>query len=126
MQNIPIVFSNYKILKDIGKKKFKIISKQYKKNNTLTRFFEALFCYFSRDVVKTLNTALLTQPHTKLRNISSEANYSRFRCNCLLSVTSTLENGLVIQMVISEQNGTFLRNSPGCKVEQCSLNCYGK
>lgn len=77
-------------------------------------------------MVKTLNTALLTQPHIKLRNLSGEANYSRVRCNCLLSATSTLESGLVIQMVISEQNGTFLRNSPGCKVEQCSLNCYSK
>lgn len=77
-------------------------------------------------MVKTLNIALLTQPHTRLRNISSEANYSSFRCNCLPYVTSTLESGLVIQMVISEQNETFVRNSTGCKVEQCSLNCYSK
>lgn len=92
----------------------------------MTHFIETLFCYFSRDVVKTLNTALLTQPRTRLRNTASEANHSIFRFNCLLPVISTLESGLVIQMVISEQNGAFLRNSTGCKVEQHSLNCYSK
>jgi len=77
-------------------------------------------------VDKSSISALFTQPLTRLRHTVTKANYSSFRYNCLLSVTSTLESGLVIRMVTSEQHGTFLTDFSGCKVKQYSLNCYSK